>query len=120
MMRVALSVMLVSVVLQSLFLYVTALVVPNKERIQEYARQSGLNCEDYASLVRTPGVRQFLMEQIQASTGELAPFEQIKRIEVLERDFSIESGELTPTLKVRRRVVESKYRDLIDRMYSNV
>ena len=49
--------------------------------------------------------------------GDLAQFEKIKKLALLAREFSIEAGELTPTLKVKRRVVEQKYKDLIDRMY---
>ena len=49
--------------------------------------------------------------------GDLAQFEQIKKIALLPREFSLEAGELTPTLKVKRRVVEQKYKDMIDRMY---
>ena len=51
------------------------------------------------------------------ATGGLAKFEQIKKIALLPREFSIEGGELTPSLKVKRRVVEQKYKDMIDRMY---
>jgi long-chain acyl-CoA synthetase len=50
-------------------------------------------------------------------TAHLAQFERIKRIALLPREFSLEAGELTPTLKVKRRVVEQKYKDVIDRLY---
>ena len=48
---------------------------------------------------------------------ELAPFERIKKLALLPKEFSLEAGELTPTLKVKRRVIEQRYKDLIDRMY---
>lgn len=50
-------------------------------------------------------------------TRDLAPYEKIKKIALLDREFTIEGGELTPTLKVRRRFVETQYRDLIDTLY---
>jgi long-chain acyl-CoA synthetase len=50
-------------------------------------------------------------------TDDLAKFERIKRIRLLSKEFSIEAGELTPTLKVKRRVIEQKYKDLIDNIY---
>ena len=49
---------------------------------------------------------------------ELAQFERIKKVTLLPREFTLEAGELTPTLKVKRRVIEQKYKDLIDRMYA--
>jgi len=56
--------------------------------------------------------------QIAARTQDLAQFEKIKRIALLDRELTVEGGELTPTLKVKRRVVDQKYRDVIDRIYS--
>jgi long-chain acyl-CoA synthetase len=50
-------------------------------------------------------------------TGHLAQYERIKKLALLPREFTLEAGELTPTLKVKRRVVEQKYRDVIDRLY---
>jgi long-chain acyl-CoA synthetase len=62
-----------------------------------------------------------LVEHAIASLSkELAPYEKIKKITLLPKEFSIDAGELTPTLKVKRRVVEAKYKDLIDRMYAPV
>jgi long-chain acyl-CoA synthetase len=60
------------------------------------------------------------MEQIRQSTADLAPFEQIKRIAVLENEFSVDNGELTPKMNVRRHRVETTYKDLIDSIYSHV
>jgi long-chain acyl-CoA synthetase len=59
-------------------------------------------------------VRALLRAEIAASTNDLAPREQVRRVAVAPRDLTIESGELSPTLKVRRRAVEARYRDLID------
>jgi long-chain acyl-CoA synthetase len=56
--------------------------------------------------------------EVMGELRELATFEMPKRVLVLEHDFSIESGELTPTLKVKRRVVEKRYKELVDRVYA--
>jgi long-chain acyl-CoA synthetase len=100
--------------------FVSALVIPNSEKLQTVAAEVGLHPKPYTELLRSEKIKNFLLQQIHASTPDLASFEQIKRIELLERDFSIDAGELTPTMKVRRRFVETKYKDLIDRIYEGV
>src|SRR5262245_32614946 len=99
--------------------FVSALVVPNAERVKAFAEANGLNSMNYPDLLHSTAIKGFLLEQIQSSTSDLAPFEQVKRIELLENDFTIAAGELTPTMKVRRRFVERKYKDLIDRIYAS-
>jgi len=99
--------------------FVSALVVPNAERVKAFAEANGLNSVNYPDLLRSTAIKGFLLEQIQSSTPDLAPFEQVKRIELLENDFTIAAGELTPTMKVRRRFVEGKYKNLIDRIYAS-
>lgn len=99
--------------------FISALVVPNADKLKAQAEFMGLNSRNYSELLGSPAVREFLLEHIQAATRDLAPFEQIKRIQLLENDFSIAAGELTPKMSVRRRFVEAKYKDLIDRMYGN-
>jgi long-chain acyl-CoA synthetase len=100
--------------------FVSALVVPSSDRLRTLAQEMGLRTEPYAELLRLEKIKQFLLEQIHQSTADLAPFEQVRRIELLEKDFSIDSGELTPKLSVRRRFVETKYKDVIDRLYESV
>ena len=99
--------------------YISALVVPNPERLKHVAKELGLQTSDYVELVHLPQVHKHFMEEIQRLTPDLAPFEKIKKIALLESDFSIENGEVTPTLKIRRRVVESKYKNLIDQIYTS-
>jgi long-chain acyl-CoA synthetase len=79
----------------------------------------GLNSRSYSDVLGSPAIKEFLMAQIEAATRDLAPFEQIKRIQLLENDFTIASGELTPKMSVRRRFVEAKYKDVIDQMYAS-
>jgi long-subunit acyl-CoA synthetase (AMP-forming) len=68
-------------------------------------------------LVRNPDIVGFLMGEVDKATINLASYEKIKKIVVLEKDFEIGAGELTPTLKVKRGIIENKYRDLIDALY---
>ena len=83
------------------------------------AKQQGWP-EDSQALARDPRFRTYLQARIEAEVNSrLARFETIKRFEVLGHDFTIEGGELTSTLKVRRKVVEKKYAGLIDALYAS-
>jgi long-chain acyl-CoA synthetase len=98
--------------------FITALVVPSRQKVTDYARGRGLDCSNYSLLIQSREIYDFLMEQIRQSTLDLAPFEQIRRIGILENEFSIDNGELTPKMNVRRHKVESNYANLIDRIYA--
>jgi long-chain acyl-CoA synthetase len=98
--------------------FIVALVVPSAPKILAYAGTEGLDRSNYSSLVQSPEIYEFLMEQIRQGTQDLAPFEQIKQIGVLEQEFSIDNGELTPKMNVRRHKIEANYKDLIDHIYA--
>jgi long-chain acyl-CoA synthetase len=93
------------------------LIVPNPETLKSWAARRGLTLEDIDQLVRRPEVEAKLAREIQRTLRDLAHFEMPKKFLLLPRDFSIESGELTPTLKVRRRVVEERHRAAIEALY---
>jgi long-chain acyl-CoA synthetase len=95
----------------------SALVVPKFAALEKWAAARGIVFRDREDLVRRPEIVAHYEEAVKAATGGLAKFEQIKKIALLPREFSLEGGELTPTLKVKRRVVEQKYKEMIDRMY---
>jgi len=95
-----------------------ALVVPNFDNLEKWARERGLKFADREELVGRPEVVAHYEETIRELTRDLAQFEKIKKVSLLPREFTLEAGELTPTLKVKRRVVEERYRDVIDRMYA--
>jgi long-chain acyl-CoA synthetase len=97
--------------------FVSALIVPNFEKLEEYAASRGIPAADRPGLVRDRDIVSFLMGEVDKTTVNLASYEKIKKIAVLEKDFEIDAGELTPTLKVKRNIIESKYRDLIDALY---
>ena len=95
----------------------SALIVPNFANLQKWAQAQGLTASSTEELVRDPRVVALYDQTIQALTKDLAQFERIKKVALLPREFTLEAGELTPTLKVKRRVVEQKYKDVIDRLY---
>jgi len=94
-----------------------ALVVPNFEVLEAWARKGGMAVGGREDLVRRPEVLSHYRGLVDSMTTDLAQFEKIKKITLLAREFTQESGELTPTLKVKRRVVEERYKAMIDAMY---
>ena len=95
-----------------------ALIVPEWEQLESYAKLKGLGLRTHQDFCRDPRIINLFERQIAARTQNLAQFEKIKRIALLEKELTVEGGELTPTLKVKRRVVNENYRDLIDRIYA--
>ncbi len=97
--------------------FVCALIVPNFEKLEEYARSSNIAFKNRAELVRNEQVVNFIRAEVDRATPGLAMYEKLKRVALLDREFEIEKGEITPTLKVKRNIIEQKYRDLIDALY---
>ena len=95
-----------------------ALIVPDWEQLRSYAQHKGLDCKTPADFCRHPRVVDLIQRQVDSATAELARYERVKRVALLERELTIEGGELTPTLKVKRRVIDEKYKDVIDRLYA--
>jgi len=95
-----------------------ALIVPDWRQLESYAELKGLHLRTRAEFCQSPRIIDLFERQIAARTQDLAQFEKIKRIALIDQDLTVESGELTPTLKVKRRVVDERYRDVIDRIYS--
>ncbi len=91
--------------------FLTALLVPHKEALETYAETEKIAHEDYASLLNLKKVHDFMDLRVQAAQKDLASYERIKYFTLLEHDFSQASGELTPTLKVKRDVVLTRYKD---------
>ena len=94
-----------------------ALIVPDWEMLRSYARHKGLAVESRADFCRHPRIIDLLQRQVDSVTADLSRFERVKRVALLERELTIDGGELTPTLKVKRRVIDEKYKDVIDRIY---
>ncbi len=95
----------------------SALIVPNFERLKQYAAANGLTCANEAELASHQAIVQMLEGQVETACQGLARYEQIKKIAVLDREFSLEEGEITPTMKVRRKVVVEHYAARIEKLY---
>jgi len=98
--------------------YCVALLVPNFANLEAEAKAKGWPAGSRRELLASPGVRSLYQGVIDELNAGLAPFETIKRFELLDRDLSAEAGELTPTLKVRRKIVSQTFAGLIEGMYA--
>jgi len=94
-----------------------ALIVPDWEQVKAYAALKNIEAREPAELLTHPRIIDLFERQIDALSANLAQYERVKRVALLEHELTIEGGELTPTMKVKRRVVDEKYRDVIDRIY---
>jgi long-chain acyl-CoA synthetase len=88
---------------------ITALVVPNKSKLGDWAKSQNLAFADDDALLALPDVRKKIKQEIDAQSKDLADFEKIKKFALLNATFSVDTGEMTPTLKVKRKVVLQKY-----------
>ena len=98
--------------------FVSALIVPDYKLLEQFASQQGLGVQGREDLCRHPKVLQFFTERIATLQQDLAHYEQIKRFVLLPSPFTMANGELTNTLKVRRRVVYEHYAEVIDHIYA--
>jgi len=99
--------------------YITALIAPNTEALMAFAELNSISFDNPEELIHHPLVLQELTTLVNRKNQRLATFEQIKKFLLLDRDFSIEDDELTPTLKVKRKVITQKYKKLLDSMYES-
>lgn len=97
--------------------FISALVVPDFEKLEQFAKTSNISYGSHKELVSNEKIIRFMEEEIDRYTPNLASYEKIKKIILLDRDFEIEKGEMTPSLKVKRNIVEKMYRDQIDNLY---
>jgi long-chain acyl-CoA synthetase len=93
------------------------LVVPNWESLEKWAKVKNIIWTDRAQLLQMPTVRAKMEKEVAEELQGLARYEMPKKIALLEHDFSIERGELTPTLKVKRRIIDQSYKNVIDSLY---
>lgn len=97
--------------------FISALIVPNFERLERRAREEGISFASREELVANPEIRKFMQRQVDQATASLPRHERIHQIGLLPKEFTIASAELSPTQKIKRRVVEERYRDLIEEIY---
>ena len=100
--------------------YVTAIIAPNIEAIKGYAEQNGIKYEYVDELMDNPQICKMMEERIANLQKDMAPYEKIKKFRMIKRGFTIESGELTSTLKLRRAVILQNYAAMIEEMYNPV
>lgn len=98
--------------------YISALVVPAFPALEEYAKSKGIEFSSREELVANKDIIQFYKERIEENTAEFSDFEKIKKFTLLAKEFTVEDDEITPTNKIKRKVVEGKYSDKIDIMYN--
>ncbi len=97
--------------------FVSALVIPDYNLLEQWARDNAIAIDSREALCQNPLVVQMVLDRIITLQQEFAHYEQVKRITLLPHPFSMEKGELTNTLKMRRPVIAQNYKDLIDKMY---
>ncbi|MBM4304575.1 MAG: long-chain fatty acid--CoA ligase, partial [Deltaproteobacteria bacterium] len=97
--------------------YVIALITLNEPEILKWASQQGITFSTYEDLTKNPKVTDLIENEIISVNKNLASFETIKKFRLLPKDFTIESGELTPSLKLKRKVCAERYKDYIQSLY---
>ena len=97
--------------------FVSALIVPEYKLLEEYARQNGIAFNSREDLCQDKRINRMMMERIETLQQQLAHYEQVKRFTLLPQPFSLQRGELTNTLKIKRRVLNENYKAEIEKMY---
>jgi len=97
--------------------YPVALITVNPEELSKFAREQGILTSEAAAIVKHPKVVERVGRTVEEKHTQLQSYAKIKRFTVLATDFTLDGGELTPTLKVKRRVVSQKYKDAIEELY---
>ena len=97
--------------------YVSALIAPDFERLTSWAAETGIEFKTKEELIADTRVVERVRSEVTRLTSGLADYEKVKRIALVPHEFTIDGGELTPTLKTRRGVIEQKYRELIESLY---
>ncbi len=97
--------------------YLTAIIMIDQENVEKFAQDHDVPFSNYASLTRAPEVVGLIQKEIDKVNTKFARVEQIKQFRLLETQLTAEDDELTPTMKLKRKFVEQKYRDMIESMY---
>ncbi len=98
--------------------FISALIVPDFEALQKWADRNSISYASIPELLKNEKVIELYHRKIDAVNKDLARYEQVKKFALLQEEMTLETGELTPTLKVKRRVVDEKHKDLIDSLYA--
>jgi len=98
--------------------FISALIIPSIDNIKKWAANNDIQTEDIAKLINDPKVIALIQSEIDTLQTELARFEQVKKFALLPEPLTIENDELTPSLKIKKSVVEEKYKDIIEKLYA--
>ena len=99
--------------------FASALIVPNFEMLDSYAKHKGFKQMSPSEYCRDEKIIDLFKRQVASVTQGLAKFETVKKIALLDKELSVDGGELTPTMKMKRRVIDEKYKDVIDKIYAD-
>ena len=99
--------------------YLSALIVPSFGDLEGWAKEKGIAFNSRKELIENEAVKKLFAGEIEENTKDYARVEQIRKFTLLETEWSQETDELTPTLKLKRRVINQKYGTIIDNMYPN-
>ena len=99
--------------------FVSALIVPAFEPLKNWAKSKNIPFASHEDLIKHPAVIQFYQERIDELTKNLGQVEKIKKFTLLPNEFTQEKGEITPTQKIRRKVINEHYKDIIEQMYKD-
>lgn len=97
--------------------FLSAVITLDADAMQEWAKNNGHGGKSHAELTRLPEVQSLIEEHVNTTNSDLASYETIKKWKILEKDFSVDTGELTPKLSVKRKVVSERYKDVFDAFY---
>jgi long-chain acyl-CoA synthetase len=101
-------------------MYVTALIVPDKSELISYAKKNNISLNSYPELIVNGSLCKLIQNDINNLQKDLSNYEKVKRFTLLEESFGIETGELTPTMKIKRKYVEDKFKKHIEKMYLKI
>lgn len=101
-------------------MFLSALIVPEFENLKDYAQSVGISFSQDSDLTQLDEIRKLYEKEIQGLQKDLPTYERVRRFELLPEQLTVESGEITPTMKVKRKVVEQKYATLIEKMYQDI
>ncbi len=99
--------------------FISALVIPNFDNLRKWAKSKNLNTSTNEILISHSETKKFIWEEVEEMQSKLARFEKIKKIALLPEMFTLEKEELTPSLKIKRKVIYEHYKDIISKIYEN-
>ena len=96
----------------------TAVIQPNVDHVIEWLKEKGIKCNSLSKAIQEIILKDEILKEVENHNQNFGSWEQIKKIELTPDEWSIDDGHLTPTMKLKRKVVTEKYKDLIEKMYN--